>query len=445
MNGFIMAAQLILGLSLLIFFHELGHYLAARMFGIRVDKFYLFFDAYNFRLFKFKIGDTEYGMGWLPLGGYCKIAGMVDESMDKETLKEEPKSYEYRSKPAWQRFIVITAGVIMNLIIGIFLFAMLLFSQEKQYLSVGEVNVYGVYASPLAKDLGFKTGDRIIEVNGEKVSRFADVQNMRILFGGSINIERTLVDQNGEKKEIVKDIEIPKDAYRQAIDRNSVPLLDVTAYALSIDTVFGEFPAQKAGLQKGDIILGIDTMKGILFGDFRQYVRSHPMDSMSVCFLRGKDTLYRNMQLDSSGYVGLLSVPPYKYSPYTFANSFYYGTKDAFDLIITNAKGLGKVVTGKEKVSESLQGPIGIAQIYGSVWVWPRFIYITGMLSLILAFMNILPIPGLDGGHMMFTLYEMVTRRKPSDSVVEKSQVVGMIILVALMIFAFGNDIIKLF
>lgn len=445
MNGLIMAAQLLLGLSLLIFIHELGHFAAARMFGIRVDKFYLFFDAYDRRLFRFKIGDTEYGMGWLPFGGYCKISGMIDESTDADSLQHEPQPYEYRSKPAWQRFIVIAAGVFMNLVVGIFIFAMLLFSREKQYLSVAEVNRDGVQVSALAQSLGFETGDRIVAVDGRSVHRFADVQNMRLLFGGEVTVERRRAAETGETAERLT-IPIPSDTYKRLASAGAEAYLFApTAYALEIDTALDGLPAAAAGLRAGDRVWRVDSLCGLTFGDFRRYVRLHPMQAIEVGFIRQGDSLTAEVVLDSSGYVGVLSRAPYAYTPYTFFSSLRYGAKDAFNLIAANARGLGKVVTGQEKASESIQGPIGIATIYGAQWIWPRFWYITGMISLVLAFMNILPIPGLDGGHLMFTVYEMITRRKPSDAFLERAQQVGMLLLIMLMIFAFGNDLLRLF
>ncbi|MEG1909825.1 MAG: RIP metalloprotease RseP [Bacteroidales bacterium] len=435
MNFLIMAGQLILGLSILVLIHEAGHFLAARMFGIRVDKFYLFFDAWGWSLFKFKKGDTEYGIGWLPLGGYCKIAGMVDESMDKEQMKQAPQEYEYRSKPAWQRLIVIAAGVVLNLITGIVIFALLIFNQEKAYLSNEEVNKVGIYASSLARDLGFENGDRILSVNGKEIERFKDAQGFSVIFGSDIT-----VDRHGEKKTI----QVPKNAYKK-LTNIGMRIFEPYYYPLIIDTVIPNLPAAKAGLDKGDRIIGLDSVTIKSFGDFREGIVNAKNKKVNITFLRNKDTLTRLVLIDSTGYVGLLASSPYNFKPYTFINSFYYGSKDAFEMISANAKGLGKIFTGEEKASESVQGPIGIASIYGNEWIWSRFWYITAMISLILAFMNILPIPGLDGGHIMFTLYEIITRHKPSDKFLEYSQMVGMFLLMALMVFAVGNDLFRLF
>ena len=291
--------------------------------------------------------------------------------------------------------------------------------------------------SALAQDLGFETGDRIIAVNGRRVHRFDDVQNLRLLFGGEVTVKRDSATLT---------VKIPSDTYKRLASAGAEGYLFApTAYALEIDTVLDNLPAAAAGLRAGDRVWRMDSLCGLTFGDFRRYVREHPMQTVSVGFIRQGDSLTARVVLDSSGYVGVLSRAPYVYTPYSFAASFRYGAKDAFNLIAANAKGLGKVVTGKEKASESIQGPIGIATIYGAQWIWPRFWYITGMISLVLAFMNLLPIPGLDGGHLLFTVYEMITRRKPSDAFLERAQQVGMLLLMALMIFAFGNDLMRLF
>lgn len=435
MNFLIMAGQLILGLSILVLIHEAGHYFAARIFGIRVDKFYLFFDAWGISLLKFKKGDTEYGIGWLPLGGYCKIAGMVDESMDKEQMQQAPKEYEYRSKPAWQRLIVIAAGVILNLITGIIIFALLIYNQEKAYLSNDEVNKVGIYASSIAREFGFTNGDRIIAINGEKIERFKDAQGFAVLFGSEITIDR-----HGDTQTLV----IPKNAYKKIVTQG-MRIFEPYYYPTIVDTVIPGFPADKAGLKRGDKIIMFDENAIESFGDFREKIQNAQNTEVQLTLIRNKDTLCQAVQMDSSAYIGILNSSPYVLTPYTILNSFYYGSKDAFEMISANAKGLGKIFTGEEKASESVQGPIGIASIYGNEWVWSRFWYITAMISLVLAFMNILPIPGLDGGHIMFTLYEMITRRKPSDKFLEYAQMVGMILLLALMVFAVGNDLLKLF
>lgn len=435
-----MIGQLLLGLSLLVFMHELGHFLAARAFGIRVEKFYLFFDAWGFKLFSFKIGDTEYGMGWLPLGGYVKIAGMIDESMDKEQMKQPAQSWEFRSKPAWQRLIIMLAGVFVNLILGIFIFQMLTLFEEKDYLPTSEVNKKGVYASMVGRELGFQTGDKVLMINGYEVERFKDVATGKVLMGSIVTVDRA-----GERMDII----IPDSAYKMQKGAN-IQFISNLNFKLMIDSVLNQGGAYQAGLVKNDVIIEIDGRPVLSVGQFfdENVLESSKSQQVSMTIIREGDTLTKSVAIDSLGKAGFF---PSKDNGemvmvnYGFLEAIKYGYKDAITMLVMNVKGLGKVISGQEKFTESVSGPIGIAQIYGKVWDWSRFWFITGMLSLILAFMNILPIPALDGGHALFTLIEMVTRRKLSDKFMEYAQIVGMIIVMVLMVFVIGLDILKLF
>jgi len=430
-----MTGQLILGLSILVILHELGHFLAARAFKIRVEKFYLFFDAGNFKLFSFKKGETEYGVGWLPLGGYVKIAGMIDESMDKEQLKSPPQPWEFRSKPAWQRLIVMLAGVFVNLILGILIFGFTLLHYEKSYLPLNEINKDGIYASAKGKEIGFEAGDKILRINGKPVERFKDVHSVDLLFGSTFEVER-----NGK----IITIEIPEDFYRREASSRGVRFIEPLNFPFRIDSVFPGLPAANAGLTKSDKILKIDSIEIKSYGQFKELITNSAGRLVAIQTLRGNDTLNMQLTVDSSGIIGILASIPYAQAPYSFGKALSYGYKDAMDMLSANIKGLGKIISGEEKASDSLQGPIGIAQIYGSQWIWAKFWYITGLLSLILAFMNILPIPALDGGHVLFLLIEIVTRRKPSEKVLEYAQIAGMIILLGIMVFAIGNDIMRI-
>lgn len=430
-----MAAQLILGLSIIVIIHEFGHFIAARAFNIRVEKFFLFFDAWGFKLFSIKKGNTKYGIGWLPLGGYVKISGMIDESMDMEQLKKPPQSWEFRSKPAWQRLIVMVAGVIMNLILGIIIFSFVIISFEKQYLPNDEV-VEGIYAFESGRDVGFKTGDKILAINGEKIERFKDAQSIRVLFGSEID-----VDRDGSQVNIV----VPDSYYKKLKETGSGLLIEPLNFPFHIDSVVKGMNAEKAGLLKGDKVLRLDNVVVDSWGSFREFIVNNKGKDIDIEVLRNHDTILSNLTIDSTGIIGVItSSAPYKMKDYSLVSAFQYGTKDAIELLVVNLKGLGKLFSGEEKVTESLQGPIGIARIYGGQWNWRKFWFITGLLSMFIGFVNILPIPALDGGHVIFLIYESITRRRLSDKFMEYAQIAGMAILIALMVFVVGNDIFKL-
>jgi regulator of sigma E protease len=495
MSVFVMVAQLITGLALLVFVHEAGHFLAARMFKVRVPKFYLFFNPtfslvkckkingkWQFKFFSKNLPDmekqtdengnpvldekgkakqkmidisvlsdgdwrkhpenTEYGIGWLPLGGYCQISGMIDETQSVENMSSEPQPWEYRAVPAWQRLIITLGGVIVNLVVGVLLFALVIGKYEKQYLPNAAVTD-GIYAYEEARNMGFQTGDKLISVNGEKDVRFKDASSIKMLFGGIVTVERA-----GKKVDIV----IDESAYSLIKDKKYFYFIDALNCNTVIDSVVKDSPADKAGIRKGDILLCVnDTLNTATLGTYiENYLEKDsllPKQEITASFLRGTDTLCYNITLDTAGKMGIstdLNLP-YQRKDYTIGECFTYGWKDAMTNLTLNVKGMGKIVSGKENARESLTGPIGIAQIYGGVWDWKRFWSITALLSVILAFMNILPIPGLDGGHAIFTTVELITGKRVSDKVLQHAQTVGMFILILLMVFIFGNDIFKLF
>ena len=436
MSGLIMAAQLILGLSILVTLHELGHYLAARAFGIKVEKFYLFFDAWGFKFFSIKRGDTEYGIGWLPLGGYVKIAGMIDESMDKEALKLPPQPWEFRSKPAWQRLIVMIAGVTMNVLLGIAIYTMSLLKYDKDYLANEDITD-GIYAFDLGKEVGLQNNDRIIAIDGKPVVRFEDVLSSRVLFGTDLTVER-----NGKEIQVI----VPTDFYRSTIKVGRGNFVGPYQANLKIDSIIPGLPAEAAGLQKNDHIIRLNGERIFSSEKFKKTIGENKGKPISLQILRGSDSLLIQPVVNDSGLIGLVNYSDfgnYTLTKYTVGNALGFGSSDAFEAITMNLKGLKQIFVGKEKASDSLQGPIGIATIYGGVWDWHRFWNITGLLSMILAFMNILPIPALDGGHVLFLIIESVTRKKFSDKFMERAQVAGMIILLSLMVFTIGNDIWK--
>ncbi len=488
MTGLIMTAQLILGLSFLVMIHEFGHFIAARIFGIRVNKFYIFFNP-KFSIFKCKKingkmhwkffyknlpdtevvldeegnplldekgkkkhknidiskledsdwrkhpDNTEYGLGWLPLGGYCQIAGMIDETQSIENLASEPQSWEFRSKPAWQRLIVVLGGVTINLIVGVLLFAMILGCYEKAYLPNKAVTD-GIYAYEAARKVGFETGDKIIQVQGKPVERFQDAVSAEMFFGAIVT-----VDRQGKNLDVV----LGDDAYN--LLKNGNDFIKPSNFAFKIDTVLKGNRAEQAGILKGDKILAInDTIAVSSWGYFEENLQKYPNQKVALTLLRGQDTMRKTLMIDSNGKCGVGIInSPYTYQPYNIGQIVKYGLKDAISMLSLNIKGLGKVISGKEKARESVSGPIGIAKIYGGEFIGAKFWYITGILSLILAFMNVLPIPGLDGGYVLFTLIEMIIGRKLPDKFMEYALTIGWVLLMALMIFVFGNDIFKLF
>jgi len=428
-----MTAQLLLALSLLVFVHELGHFLAARMFGIKVDKFFIFFD-WGGKLFSKKIGDTEYGIGLFPLGGYVKIAGMIDESMDKEQMKKPPQPWEFRSKPAWQRLIVMLAGVIMNIIVGVLIFTFTHLHYNESYIAVNQIEE-GIYPYEYAENIGFERGDIIQQIDGKPVLRFEDVMSTRLFFGEEVKVLRN---------ENVATILLPDSLYRYFVKESGI-LFDYTNFKFSVDSVVSK-QAIIAGLQENDSILSINDMPVRVFGDIQKVLKMHKNETIEMAIKRQDSIVKLSTKVDSLGRIGFLpSQYEYPIVDYTFVTAMKYGWKDAFESIRANVKGLGKVFSGEEKVQESLQGPIGIAKIFGGTWDWRRFWSITGLISMVLAFMNILPIPALDGGHVFFTLIEMAIGRKLPDKFMEIVQMIGLVIVLALMIFVIGNDIINLF
>jgi regulator of sigma E protease len=443
MNGLVMAAQLITALAILVTLHELGHFLAARAFGIKVEKFYLFFDAWGFKFFKFKKGDTEYGIGWLPLGGYVKIAGMVDESMDKEAMKQPPQPWEFRSKPAWQRLIVMCSGVTMNVLLGMAIYTYILFHFDKNYLPNENVKD-GIYAYELGRQQGFETGDKIIAINGKPFERFDDAISSRVMFGATVSVLR-----NGKQV----DIKIPDDFYKTVMSKGRGHFIgpdNITTF--SIDSIDKDHGAAKAGLKSKDKIVTVNGDTIVTEGQLKDDIRKNNGKEVELGIIRNNENMNLKVEVDTNGAIGVFLNPTYPVigtnypmKDYTLVSAFKYGISDAIEAMVSNIKGLGKIFSGKEKATDSMQGPIGIATIYGGVWEWRKFWSITGLLSMVLAFMNILPIPALDGGHVLFLLIEWVTGKKFSDKFMEKVQIVGMVILLSLMVFIFGNDIWKHF
>lgn len=435
MDILIMIAQLILGLTILVVVHEWGHYITAKSFGMRVEKFYLFFDAWGKKLFSITKNGTEYGIGWLPLGGYVKISGMIDESMDKEFLNRPPEPYEFRAKPAWQRLIVMIGGVVMNIILGVAIFTMYLQVFEKQYLTMDEVNKDGIFACQSAKDIGLQTGDKIIALNGSKPDRFKEIVSSKIILGGTITVNR-----NGQ----TIDVKVPNDFYK----RMKEPFVATFKETVKVDQTMLGSNAEKAGLQRGDQILAINNKTIDRFDDVQNELKANLNGKVQLKIKNAKnEEKVLNADVTADGKLGFMPNidVPYAKKPYSLISAFKFGCIDGYELLATQLLSFKLIFSGKVNATDAVSGPIGIAKIYGNTWDWGHFWQVTGLLSFVLAFMNILPIPALDGGHVVFLLIEMVTRRKISETILEKAQIVGFILLMGLMLFAFGNDIFKLF
>jgi len=441
MDILIKVLQLILSLSILVIVHEFGHFAAAKIFKTRVEKFYLFFNPW-FSIFKFNYKGTEYGMGWLPLGGYVKISGMIDESMDKEAMKLPPQPYEFRSKPAYQRLIIMLGGVIMNVVLAIVIYIGLLSFYGEEYLPTSEANKYGISVDTLAREMGFRNGDKILLIGDEQVDNFNKIPINLIL-----NEAKTAeVLRNGEVTEIV----FPEGSLSKLVKQKSPYFISVR-----IPFIAGKFGdnsvAQKAGMQIGDTILGINGVSEKYFNEFRSEILKHKNEAVNIEVKRGMDTLQLAMQLDTTGLLGV--YPKADMSDFFQMNKTTYTIAEAIPAgFIKTWKGIGdylkqlKLLFSPEvKAYESVGGFITIGSIFPAVWHWESFWRLTAFLSIMLAILNILPIPALDGGHVTFLLYEIVARRKPSDKFMEYAQIVGMVILFGLLILANGNDIIKLF
>lgn len=441
MSGLIMAAQLLLGLSILVILHELGHFLAARAFGIKVEKFYLFFDAWGFKLFSFKKGDCEYGIGWLPLGGYVKISGMIDESMDTEQMAQPAQPWEFRSKPAWQRLIVMLGGVVVNIVVGILIFWMLTYKYGETYIPNSSV-LNGINPGSIGREIGLQKGDKVIAVNGNKIIRFEELTSSKVLLG---NTSLTIVRGNE-----TMDIKVPDNILNKVSDLgieefiSRAPLLTST-----VDSVLVGKPAAKAGLRKGDRITAINSIPVQYNVDVSTIIPKFKGKEVTFDVTRGAEHLSYNVAIDTTGTIGIgFNVSEIKEETikYGLFAALPIGADQAWRTFSDNAKGIWKVLTGKIKANKAFSGPVEIARkVYGGEWIWARFWASTGFISIALAFMNLLPIPALDGGHVVFLLIEMVKGKPLGDKFMERAQIVGFVMLLSLMVFVLGNDIFKAF
>jgi regulator of sigma E protease len=441
----IMVAQLLLSLSILVAVHEMGHLLAAKYFGMRVEQFSIGFPP---KIWSFTKGETEYAFSAIPLGGYVKISGMIDESLDTEAMKQEPQPWEFRSKPAWQRLVVMLGGIIVNVIIGIMIFIGVTFVYGDTHLLKDEINKNGGFdVGPEGARIGFRTGDKIIKINGRDYQYFDELTKPETLLSAGTYT----VDRNGE----IKTIDIPEDLIQKFNKKESLGSFVFYRFAPIVGDVEKGTIAADAGLKAGDRIVEINGTRVTYFDEVRRLVTE---DSAKSAVSFKVDRAGQILSFDNKTFkdpkkhaIGFYPQAPKaffekaEYSiKYNFFESIPLGTERAFSTLMVQIKAFGKVISGALSAPKALSGPIGIAQAFGTEWKWERFWTLTGVLSLVLAFMNLLPIPALDGGHVMFLSYEIISRRKPSDKFLEAAQKVGMVFLLALMVFIFANDIIRI-
>ena len=431
----IKALQLILSLSILVLVHECGHFFFARLFKVRVEKFYLFFDPW-FALFRFKPkkSETEYGIGWLPLGGYCKIAGMIDESMDKEQMAQPPQPWEFRSKPAGQRLLIMVGGVLFNFLLAIFIYSMVLFTWGDTYLPLRNVTA-GMEFSQTFREIGFRDGDILLRADEEPLERLNEHCLRQV-----VNARTVTVQRDGQETAIP----IPADAMQRLL-RNKDGFANYR-YPAVIDKVIAE-TARQAGLREGDRVTAVDSVSSPVFSDLREPLYADRGREATLRIMRSDGSEAQlTVPIDSAGHIGVQMRSPL---------DLYETTTRTYNLLTAFPAGVGlgwntltgyvgdmKYVFTREGAS-SIGGFGTIGNIFPSVWDWRTFWMLTAFLSVILAFMNILPIPALDGGHIMFLLYEVVTRRKPADKFLEYAQIAGMVLLFALLIYANGNDVFR--
>ncbi|MFD1768154.1 RIP metalloprotease RseP [Sphingobacterium suaedae] len=438
MGTLVMIGQVILGLSILIILHELGHFLAARAFGIKVEKFYLFFDAWGVKLFKFTYKGCEYGIGWLPLGGYVKIAGMIDESMDTEQLKQEPQPWEFRSKPAWQRLIVMLGGIIVNVLVGIFVFWMLTFRYGETDIDNSKLR-YGVVPGIIGKNIGIQAGDKILAVNGKKAVNFlGDVMSSDVLMGDAV----LTIERNGATKQL----KVPADILNAVAEHKKNEFVQPRQKMARVQEVVTDSEAARMNVLEGDSIVAVNGEATVFFDQFTEVLKSNVNKAVTITVMRNNQLVDLKGTIDASATIGVslaIAQLPVITKTYGFLEALPVGTHKAFSVITDNIKGFGKIFKGDVRADKALSGPVGIAKMFGTEVNWVKFWSLVGMLSMALAFMNLLPIPALDGGHVIFLLVEMIQGKPLSDNFLEKAQMVGFFILIALMLFTLGNDIIK--
>lgn len=439
MDILIRAGQLLLSLSILIVLHEMGHFLLAKLFKVRVEKFYLFFDA-GFSLFKKKIGETEYGIGWLPLGGYVKISGMIDESMDKEAMKQPPQPWEFRTKPAWQRLFIMLGGVMVNFILALVIFILVFFAWGEKYVPMANLD-NGIVTDSIGYDLGLRNGDKILRLDDVEVEKWSRVSHdLLIKEAKEITVER-----NGKIVAIPVDEEILPRMLKSETD------LVYPRFPFEIYGISEGMSADLAGVLPGDKVVALNGDSIRFYDEYQASIGGRPNIDFTMTVMREDGIHTLDLSTNEEGMIGIIAnTDPFHYYDavvmnYSFFESIPAGIRKGWETTTTYLKSLGMLFKPKYKAHESLGGFIKIGSIFPPYWDWRSFWNLTAFLSIMLAIMNVLPIPALDGGHVMFLLYEMISGRKPGDKFMEYAQMTGMIILLGLLLYANLNDIIGLF
>lgn len=445
MDVFVKIVQLLLSLSILVLFHEFGHFLFAKLFKTRVEKFYMFFNPW-FSLFKFKKGETEYGIGWLPLGGYVKIAGMIDESMDTAQMRKPAQPWEFRSKPAWQRLLIMLGGVMVNVVFAFLIYIMVLYTWGETYLPAENVK-YGVVCDPLFEKMGMQTGDIVVSLDSVKVERFSDIlADMTLDHPQTVQVER-------EGKLISLDIPetFTADLLALSSKNNRVRLLVPRQLMDSIYVAeFADYSAAyDAGIRKGDKILAVNGRTFRFYDEFTDMLAANADSRVETKVLRGKDTLQFAFDLGNDGkfgiYFGSTERLELAFRKYSFGEAIPAGIAKGAQTISSYLKQLKLIFSPRVEAYKSVGGVMMMGSIFPGVWDWQIFWELTAFISIMLAVVNILPIPALDGGHVLFLLYEVITRRKPGEKFMEYAQITGMMILLGLFILANVNDIVRFF
>jgi len=435
------AGQFVLSFSILVVLHELGHFIPAKLFKCRVEKFYLFFNPW-FSLFKVQKGETEYGIGWVPFGGFVKISGMVDESMDKEQMKLPPKDYEFRSKKAWQRLIIMVGGVFVNVLLAIVIFIGITAYWGDEYLPTKNLK-YGIATDSLAKSIGLKDGDEIVSIDQKPVENFN-------VIGAEIILQEAKTIQVKRDSNNVT-INVPASFIKTLVKNKNLENFIAPRYPVVVDSMLPitKQTFSKGYLQRGDVLIKLNDISFNYFHEFNDIKKKFRDSIVTLTAKRGLDTITARC-LIKDGMIGFKQYYPDEMfetviKKYSFAEAIPVGFKRCKETLDRYITGLKQIFTGKVNANDSLGSVISIGNTFPSVWDWQRFWTLTGVFSIILAFMNILPIPALDGGHALFTLVEMITGRKPSDKFMEYAQIVGMVLLLSLMVYALGLDVWRIF